>query len=144
VRAERVSQLARQLARRGLDDMAAEKFREALALDPHHVPAHLELGMLMLKQQRLPDAEQQFRAVLADQPLSMRASLGLAFVQTQRGGVELDQAEQTVRELLARNPAQPRAHYLMGLINEQRGKSQDAAANFKRAAQLLLERSDEE
>ena len=144
VRADRVWQLARQLARRGLDDMAAEKCAEALALDPRHVPAHLELGVLMLKRQRLPDAERHFRAVLAEQPASAEASLGLAFVQAQRGGAELDQAEKTVRELLARNPAQPRAHFLLGLINERRGKPQDAAAHFKRAAQLLLERPEEE
>jgi tetratricopeptide (TPR) repeat protein len=144
LRAERASQLARQLARRGLDDLAAEKFAEALTLDPDHVPAHLELGMLMLKRQRLPDAEQHFRAVLARQPASMQASLGLAFVQAQRGGAELDLAERTVRDLLARNPSLPRAHYLLGLIDEQRGKPQDAAADYKRAAQLLLERADEE
>ena len=144
LRAARASQLARQLARRGLDDLSAEKFAEALALDPHHVSAHLELGMLMLKRQRLPDAEQHFRAVLAQQPTSMQASLGLAFVQAQRGGAELDVAERTGRELLARNPALPRAHYLLGLIDEQRGKPQDAVADYKRAAQLLLERAEEE
>jgi hypothetical protein len=32
----------------------------------------------------------------------------------------------------------------MGLINEQRGKPQDAAGNFKKAAQLLLETTTEQ
>ncbi len=35
-------------------------------------------------------------------------------------------------------------HYLLGLIQEQRGKSDEAAASFKKAAQALLERSEEE
>jgi Tfp pilus assembly protein PilF len=95
--------------------------------------------MLLLRRQRLADAESEFRQVLQARPNSMQASLGLAFVQVMRGGGELDQAEKTVRDLAARNPNEPRVHYLMGLINEQRGKSQDASASFKKAAQLLLE-----
>jgi peroxiredoxin/TolA-binding protein len=143
-RAERTLQLARQLARRGMDELAMEKHLEALQLDPKLMAAHLDLGMLLLKQRRLADAEAQFRAVLSEQPTSMQAQLGLAFVQTQRGGRELDEAEKTVRELLARNPNLARAHYLLGLISEQRNKSDDAAASFKKAAQLLMERGDEE
>jgi tetratricopeptide (TPR) repeat protein len=139
VRADRLAQLARQLARRGLDEMAAEKFHEALQLDPQNPSIHLDLGMLLLRRQRLADAESEFRQVLQSKPNSMQASLGLAFVQVTRGGGELDQAENSVRDLLARNPKEPRVHYLMGLINEQRGKSQDASASFKKAAQLLLE-----
>ncbi len=144
MRAERITQLGRQLARRGMNDLAGEKFREALGLDPHHGLAHLELGLLLLKQRRLAEAEAEFRAVLAEQPNSMQGALGLAFVQTLRGGAELDQAERTVRDLLAKNPMQPRAHFLMGMISELRGKPEEAAVSFKKSAQLLLERSEEE
>jgi Tfp pilus assembly protein PilF len=144
VRAERIAQLGRQLARRGLDDLAVEKFTEALKLDPHHLAAHLDLGDLLLKRHRLPDAEAHFRAVLAEQPASVPAALGLAFVQSQRGGDELIQAERRVRDLLAANPSQARAHFLLGLICEQRRQTEDAAASFKKAAQLLLERTETE
>ena len=73
-----------------------------------------------------------------------RGALGLAFVQAQRGGTELADAERTVRDVLGRNPAYPRAHFLLGMILEQQGKTQDAAASYKKAAQLLLDRSEEE
>ena len=144
LRAERLAQLARQLMRRGLDEMASEKYAEALQLNPNLASAHLDLGTLLLKHKRLAEAEKQFRAVLAEDANSLQANLGVAFVQTLRGGKELDDAEGTVRAVLARSPAQPRAHYLLGLIQERRGNQTDAAASFKRASELLLERAEQE
>ncbi len=144
IRADRIAQLASQLARRDLPEMAADKYREALALNTRHRAAHLGLATLLLGQRHLSEAEAQFRAVLADQPDSTQAALGLAFVQTLRGGAELDTAEQAVRAVLARNPSQARAHYLMGLIFEQRNKPQEAAASFKKASELLLDRAEQE
>ncbi len=113
-------------------------------MDPNHLPAHLEYGQLLLRRRRLPEAEREFRSVLAQQPSSTQALLGLAFVQTLRGGKELDFADRIARDILAQNPSQPRAHFLLGLVAEQRGKTEDAAASFKKAAQLLLERSEQE
>lgn len=144
LRAERIAMLARQLMRRGLDELAAEKYEEALKLNSKLPSAHLDLGTLLLKHQRLAEAEKQFRTVLAADKDSLQANLGLAFVQTMRGGSELDEAEKTVRALLVRSPSQPRALYLLGLIQERRGKPEDAAASFKKSSELLLERAEPE
>ena len=144
VRADRIAHLASQLVRRGLSDMAAEKYHETLELNPKHAGAHLGLAGLLLGQRQLADAETQFRIVLAEQPDSLQATLGLAYVQTLRGGSELDQAEKSVRGALANNPAQARAHYLLGLIYEQRNKPAEAAASFKKASELLLDRAEQE
>lgn len=140
VRANRLTQLARQLARRGLDEMADEKYRESLQIWPESVEARMGLGRLELKRGRIADAEAQFRAVLAARPDLVEATLGVAYVQALRGGDELTDAERLVRSVLDRDDSQPRAHYLLGLISEQRGKVKEAAASFKRAAELLLER----
>jgi len=144
VRANRLTQLARQLARRGLDEMADEKYAEALHLWPHSIEARLGLGRLNLKRGRIAEAESQFRAVLAAAPDLVEANLGVAYVQTLRGGDELAQAERLVRDVLDRDATQPRAHYLLGLICEQRDRTAEAAASFKRAAELLLERQSVE
>ena len=144
IHANRVTQLARQLARRGLDEMADEKYHEALTLWPQSVEARLGLGRLNLKRGRIADAESQFRAVLAANPNIVEASLGIAFVQTVRGGDELAEAERLVREVLDRDDSQPRAYYLLGRINEQRSNPTEAVANYKRAAELLLERQSVE
>jgi peroxiredoxin len=145
LRSERLARLADQLVRRGgatMEDLAAEKYAEAIRLDPQNLSARLGLGELSLRRRRLPEAEAQFRTVLRSEPESADAGIGLAFVQLLRGGSELDEAEATVRKVLARNPSQPRAHYLMGLIFEQRHKTEDAAASFRKAAELLLERAE--
>ncbi len=144
IRANRIAQLARQLGRRGLDEMADEKYHEALTLWPESIEARLGLGRLNLKRHRIADAEKQFRAVLAQNPNIVEATLGIAYVMTVRGGDELTEAERLVHEVLDRDPSQPRAHYLLGLIYEQREKMPDAAASFKRAAELLLERQSAE
>jgi len=140
VRAERVTQLANQLARRGLDEMAQEQYAQALQLWPDHAAARMGLGRLLLKRDRIADAEVQFRALLGHDPEATEPALGLAFVHCRRGGDELAQAERIVRHVLEGDPAQPRAYYLLGLIQEQRDQSAEAAASFKRSAELLLER----
>jgi cytochrome c-type biogenesis protein CcmH/NrfG len=113
-------------------------------MDPDHVSARMGLGTLLLNQRRLAAAEEQFRAVLAVEPESTQALLGLSYVQTLRGGEELEPAEKALRALLARSPANARAHYLLGLIQERRDQPAEAAASFKRASELLLERTDQE
>lgn len=140
VRADRVTALAEQLARRGLSEMAEEKFAEALEYWPNHVGARLGLGKLFLRKNRLAEAESQFRKALVSSPDSVEASLGLGIVQTLRGGDELADAEEIAAQILARNPSQPRAHYLLGLVHEQRDELEQAAASYKRAAELLMER----
>lgn len=145
VRADRIAHLASQLARRGLSDMAVEKYREALDLNAAHPDARLGLAMLLLKQRRLPEAEAEFRKVLAGQPDSPRARLGLAYVQTLRGGAnELDEAERATRAILARNPSNARAQYLLGLVFEKRNKPEEAAASFKKSSELFLDGAEQE
>lgn len=143
VKSQRSVQLARQLARRGLDEMAVEKYTEAIKLDKENVSARLGLGMMLLDHRRLPEAEAQFRAALALRPEMLEGELGLAFVQTLRGGGELEQAEKSVRRLLVRNPNQPRVHYLLGVIQQQHSQFEDAAASFRRASELFMDRREE-
>ncbi|MEI8198373.1 MAG: tetratricopeptide repeat protein, partial [Phycisphaerae bacterium] len=144
VKAGRIAGLAQQLARRGLDDMAAEKYAEALQLDPKQPGAHLGFGMLQLKRGKLAEAEVQFKLLLEQDPKSLEAKLGLAFVQTSRGGGELDLAEQSVREILVANPTLARGHYLLGLIAQQRKKPEEAAQSFKKAAEILMDQVPQE
>jgi tetratricopeptide (TPR) repeat protein len=139
-RAVRLTELARQLARGGMDDLAAAKYREALQVDPGCVPALLGLGGMAVHGRRLAEAEKHFREALAIEPTSPEAALGLASVLALRGGGELPQAENHVRSVLAVRPNDPEAHYLLGMILEQSGKSKEAMASYRRAAELLLHR----
>lgn len=139
-RAARITSLGRQLMRRGLPEVAEEKFVEAVELAPGYAPARLNLATLQLRRGRLAEAQLQFDAVLVSEPGSIDARLGLAYVGALRGGAELTEAETTLRAVLAGRPDEPRAHYLMGLVHEQREELQEAATSFKTAAELLMAR----
>jgi Tfp pilus assembly protein PilF len=120
--------------------MAEAKYVEALELAPGLSSARLGLGDLLLRQRRLDEAERRFREVLAAEPESPAATLGVAFVLAHRGGIELEQAEQIARELIEHHRAWARAHFLMGLIHQKRGDAAAAAESYRTAAQLLLNR----
>jgi tetratricopeptide (TPR) repeat protein len=142
VRAGRITNLARQLARRGLRTLAQEKYHEALELAPDHAPARLGLAMTLLETRRLSDAEREFRAALEASPELLEASLGLAYVQTLRGGDELSEAAGALERLLRDHPNEPRAHYLLGLVHQQRDESDEAIASLRRSAELMMSRRD--
>ncbi|MHC4652960.1 MAG: hypothetical protein ACYTES_19160, partial [Planctomycetota bacterium] len=98
-RADRLVHFADRLSRRGLDEMAEAKYLEALELAPGLSSARLGLGDLLLRHRRLDEAEHEFRTVLAAEPESPAATLGVAFVLAHRQGPGLDQADQIAREL---------------------------------------------
>jgi len=140
VRAGRITRLARQLVRRGLVDLAGDKYLEALEIDPRFVPARLGLAGLLLNRGRLAEAERAFRAVLDLRPDSVEAALGVASVYILRGGEELAEAERILHALVAANPTEPRAHYLLGRLHEDRNEPEKAASAFRAAAELLMSR----
>ncbi len=133
-----MTNLGRQLFRRGLPDLAEEKYREALELSPEYGPARIGLGLLQLRRGRLAEAEQQFRTALASEPRSLDARIGLAYVQVLRGGDEVSEAESMLHAVLADNPGEARGHFLLGLIHQQRGELDHAAARFRKAAEFLM------
>jgi tetratricopeptide (TPR) repeat protein len=140
VRADRLVHLGSELTRHGLYEMAEARYTEALALSPGHTGAKLGLGDLMLRQDRLSDAEPLFRSLLAANPESLDAALGIASVQVKRGGAEVEKALTSVRALVEKNPNQPKARYLLGQIYERQGDCTKAAAEYKRAVELMLDR----
>jgi len=140
VRAERLANLARQLAQRGMPDMAVQKYTEAIELAPEHFEARIGLGMLRLRRGMLAEAEVEFRAVLDSRPESISARLGLAYLQALRGGDELAESGRLARDVLADSPDNPSAHYILGLVYEQRGEMKLAAASFKAASKTLMSR----
>src|SRR5439155_7317982 len=57
---------------------AASAYEGALALDPKDSETSLHLAQLLFRQDRAPEAEAKFRAVLQSEPESHTALLGLA------------------------------------------------------------------
>jgi tetratricopeptide (TPR) repeat protein len=142
LRATRIIQMARQLARRGMPDMAEERYREAIKLSPGNAEARLGLADVLIAQDRLEQAESELKSLADQRPDCVDAALGLIHVRILRGGESLLMAESDLSALPKERAALPRAHYLWGLIHEQRGETKDAAASYRRAAELLLDSSE--
>ncbi len=138
-RAERLVQFAHRLAQRNLTSLAESKYREAIGLAPESVAARLGLAKVLMKLDRTDEAEVLFEQVIEETPNTSQAKLGLASIYLVRDPAALANAEQLIQDVLAHSPSNGRAHYLLGLAHEQRGATAEASANFKKAAQLLLE-----
>lgn len=139
VRAARLVHLGHELARHGMLDAAEERFAEAVRLAPENLGAKSALAEVLLREGKAGDAEPIFRAILAKQPESSEASLGLAAAKITLGA-EADLAEATtlVRGILSKNDKNARAHLLMGRLLEGGNDCPAALAEYRRAAELYF------
>ncbi len=139
-RVVRLVNLGRQLTQHGLYEMAQARFTEALAAEPGNVAAQLGLAELLMKQDRLADAEPLYREMLTRHPDSNDAALGMAALQIRRAtGDDIAKAEATLKEQLSKDMKVARTHYLMGQIYEKRGELPQAVASYRRAAELAMD-----
>ena len=124
---------------------AESELQKAVVRDWYDTVAHVELGRLFLQlgEQRLPDAEREFRQALACDPASNSAAIGLAQA-LEKAGDEIA-AESTLRQALRRQePGDTWRTYLaLARLLVQRGDKQqnpdllaDAYAQAQRAIGL--------
>lgn len=139
-RATRLTRLADQLQQKNMDDLAQQRYEDALDLVPSYLDAQIGLGNLFLYRHQLSEAEKQFASALETKPDSTPAALGMAFVQALRGGDQAAKAQNTAHDVLTAEPKNPQAHYLLGLLAEQANEYKEAALRYKMAAELLMGR----
>src|SRR5208282_3253334 len=82
-------------------DEAIAAYRQAATLQPKDAEPHLAAGLLLEKQQKLPEAENEFKQALALDP-SSDAVTGLANIYM--GSSRLAEAEAALRKLIAAHP----------------------------------------
>jgi tetratricopeptide (TPR) repeat protein len=117
------------LERSGDIPAATESYESALRLDPSDAETEAHLGNLYLGLKRYPDAETKFRAVLALQPKSAPALLGLAKALEAQNKPE---AAAAFHDYLAVNAsdAGARAHLIQELLEQK--KYDEALAELDR------------
>ncbi len=115
-------------------ERAREAWRRALALDPAHADAHLDLGLLEHEAGRLAEAEAHYRAALAARPAESTAAFDLGVVLEDRGRPR--EAERAYREAVVLEPDFADAHYNLARLLEGRGASAEAIRHLKEYRRL--------
>lgn len=111
---------------------ATAAYEGALALDPKDSETSLHLGQLLIRQNQAPQAESRFRLVLASEPESRPALLGLA--QTLEAQKKPEAVDAYQNYLKAQpGDAAARQHLVHLLIAN--GKFEDALAEMEKAQQ---------
>jgi tetratricopeptide (TPR) repeat protein len=98
---------------------ACDAYEEALALDPRHADAHLNLGRLLHEQGKLPAAEARYRKARELEPGNALAAYNLGVVLEDLGWLE--EAEAAYRQALEVDPDLARAHFNLAGLCERAG-----------------------
>lgn len=117
-------------------DEACQAYREALRLDPSLVDAHINLGFLLHRDGRLPEAEQCYRAAIAYAPAEILGYFNLAVVLEDQG--DRKGAIEAYEAVIARRPYFMDAHHHVALLYEAEGRRADAIRHYSMARKLSL------
>jgi hypothetical protein len=93
-------------------DGAAAAYRRALEIEPQHVDAHYNLGIVLQEQGKLDDAIAAYRSALEFSPAFAGAWVNLGYALQSSG--RLDEAISTYRRAIEIAPDYPGAHVNLG------------------------------
>ena len=113
---------------------AAGHYRKALALEPAHLGAALNLVRLDRAQDQIGDADRVLRAALAGRPDDPQLLDAQASLQRQQG--KLDDAAATIRKVLARHPRDASAYKNLAAVEADRGHLRLAESALNNARRL--------
>jgi len=113
---------------------AIAAYRQAATLQPKDPEPRLAAGLLLEKQNRFAEAEQEFKEVLVLDPNSPDAATGLANIYMR--GKRLPEAETQLRKVVAAHPDQVAVHVQLGRVLAGQGKNEDAIVELETAAKL--------
>jgi len=113
---------------------AREAYARALALDPAHVEAHVNMGRLLHEEGDAHEAEAHYRAALAARPEDATAAfnLGVALEDQER----FDEALLAYENALAADPRCLDAHYNAAGLCERLGKRELALRHLRSYRQM--------
>ncbi|HYM76352.1 MAG TPA: tetratricopeptide repeat protein [Candidatus Dormibacteraeota bacterium] len=115
-------------------DEAIAAYRQAARLQPKDVEPHLAAGLLLEKQNKFADAEQEYKEALALDPSSSDAVTGLANIYMR--GRRFPEAAAELRKVVATHPEQAAAHVQLGRVLAAEGMNEDAVHELEAGAKL--------
>lgn len=119
---------------------AESAYRNAIAADPAHVSAHINLGRLRHVGKALEEAEQLYRRAIELEPSHPTARFNLGVVLEDRGAT--GEAIEQYREAVRLDPRVADVHFNLARLYQQTGDPQAALRHFSRFRALTRGRSD--
>ena len=113
---------------------AEREFLRAIELKPGQPIPHVHYNLLLVQNGRSEEAEEQIRAALASDPLSVPANVYLAGVFHYRR--DYDKSLEQARRALELDPNDIEAHVVMALNYEQKHEYAEAIAELEKAHML--------
>jgi Flp pilus assembly protein TadD len=120
------------------DALAA--YRKASELTPKDPEPHLSAGLLQERQKEFSAAEAEYKQVLAVDPHSTEAAIGLTNLYMKSG--RLGDAEPLLRRLATERPEDAGIHLQLGRVLAAQSKKDDAITEIQTALQLAPADSD--
>ncbi len=110
---------------------AKTELESAFNLRPQDDKVLNMLGMTYFKLELLPQAEEMYVALAANNPdiYTLQSNLGLIRFKLEK----LPEAEESLRRALELQPTNPKAHFYLGLLYEKMGRWQEALDHFHHA-----------
>jgi tetratricopeptide (TPR) repeat protein len=116
----------------GQDTDAMAAFQKARALNPALPTLGLNIGAVLWRQRKLPEAVAEWRAELQRFPANAEANFTLGAAVALTGG-DPKESEQLLRKALALKPNHPRANYQLAKLVWQQRKAPEAIPCLERA-----------
>lgn len=110
-------------------EQAKEAYERAVALDPAHADAHVNLGRLLHEQNAPAAAEKHYRAAVVADPEHPTAAFNLGVALEDLG--RLNAAVDAYRRAIDLDPDNTDAHYNLAGIYERRGEKAAALRHLK-------------
>jgi tetratricopeptide (TPR) repeat protein len=125
---------AKAAAQQGLKEQAIEYYRAAIRLEPEYGQALTGLGVLLLMEKRVTEAERLFEKALSVDPNHATALINLAMIDQSRG--DLETALERLRKVVDRNPDYAEAHLNLGSLLASMKKHDEAIQHLSKAVNL--------
>ncbi len=113
---------------------AVAAYLQAAALRPKDTDSRLSAGLLLEKENRFADAEQQYKQVLALDPASADGLTGLANIYMR--GRRFGDAEEVLRKLVGLHPEDAGAHMQLGRMLAADGQNDAGIAELQVAQKM--------
>ena len=123
------------MMKRGQTDSAISELKKALEIDPKMGEAQGQLGCLYLDKGQLEEAKKALDASYEISPDYLPANICDARVRAEEG--QVDDAVDDLKALMFRNARNPDLHFNLGTLYEKQQKLTEAAAEYRKAYELV-------